>query len=306
MLASMQRTPSPAMRRRRLGLELRRFRLAAGLTGDQVVERIGWAAKSKLSRLENGRSRPDLSDILDLLDLYQVIGEIREELISIAREAGNTRWLRAYPVMTAQQRGYAELEASAVHIREYSVTTIPGLLQTAEYARVRIMSARSLQTLAHPVPDQSGTQQAQRDAEAEIEARLARQAILTRAVDPPTYEAIIDQNALSGRCAPRDVLCGQMIHLRAVASLPNVTLQVLPTDARVADYYQPQHGFSMYAFADPRDLQTVAVEALAGDLILTDRGAASRYARVYEWLRTAALSPEATVDWLADQVNATR
>jgi hypothetical protein len=83
-------------------------------------------------------------------------------------------------------------------------------------------------------------------------------------------------------------------------------LRVLLTDARVADYYQPQHGFSMYAFADPRDLQTVAVEALASDLILTDRAAASRYATVYEWLQRAALTPEATVDWLAGQVNAAR
>jgi transcriptional regulator with XRE-family HTH domain len=285
------------MRRRRLGLELRRLRLAAGLTGDQVVEQISWAAKSKLSRLENGRSRPDLADILDLLDLYEVTGDIREELIAIAREAGNTRWLRAYPVMTALQRGYAELEAGAVHIREYSATTVPGLLQTPQYARVRIMSTRRLQA----VP-----QQADRDMEAEIEARLARQSILTREVDPPSYEAIIDENALSGRCAPAAVLSGQLIHLRAVGALQNVTLRVLPTHARVADYYQPQHGFSMYAFADPRDLQTVAVEALSSDLILTDRGAASRYAKVYEWLQAAALSPSQTAQWLADHVNTTR
>jgi len=300
MLTPMQRTPSPALRRRRLGLELRRLRLAAGLTGDQVIEQIGWAAKSKLSRLENGRSRPDPADILDLLDLYTVTGDIREELIAIAREAGNTRWLRAYPVMTAQQRGYAELEGGAVHIREYSATTVPGLLQTPQYARVRIMSTRRLQA----VPQQAAA--TDREIQAEIEARLARQSILTREVDPPSYEAIIDENALSGRCAPAAVLNGQLIHLRAVGSLPTVTLRVLPTQAQVADYYQPQHGFSMYAFADPRDLQTVAVEALSSDLILTDRGAASRYAKVYEWLRSAALSPEATADWLADHVNATR
>lgn len=299
MLASMHRTPSPAMRRRRLGLELRRLRLAAGLTGDQVIEQIGWAAKSKLSRLENGHSRPDLADILDLLDLYEVGGEIRDELIGIAREAGNNRWLRAYAVMTARQRRYAELEESAVHIREYGATMVPGLLQTEEYARVRILSARGL----HLVPRQPAVH---RQAEAEIVARMARQAVLTREVDPPAYEAVIDQNALSGRSAPPDVLSGQMIHLRAVASLQNVTLQVLLSDARVADYYQPQHGFSMYAFADPRDLQTVAVEALASDLILTDWAAASRYSMVYEWLRTAALTPEATADWLADQVNTTR
>jgi hypothetical protein len=74
----------------------------------------------------------------------------------------------------------------------------------------------------------------------------------------------------------------------------------------VADDHQPQNRFSIYAFADPRDLQTVAAEALACDPILTDRAAASRYAMVYEWLRAAAWTPEATVDWLANQVNATR
>lgn len=313
----MQRTPSPVMRRRRLGLELRRLRMAAGLTGEQVVERVGWAAKSKLSRLENGRSRPDLADIMDLLDLYQVQGEGREDLVSIAREAGNTRWLRAYAVMTARQRGYAELEGSAVQIREFAAAQVPGLLQTPQYAQVRIMSTRPLQGLpgpqrgAPPAGDQRGAQPGAEqagpaDPQAEVEARMARQSILSREQDPPVYEAVLEEGALCARSAPPDVLSGQFNHLRAVASLPNVTLRVLRRDAHIGDYYQPQHGFSIYTFADPGDLQTVAVEALASDLMLTDRSAASRYVRVYEWLRAAALSPEATVDWLAEHVNATR
>jgi transcriptional regulator with XRE-family HTH domain len=297
----MQRTPSPVMRRRRLGLELRRLRLAAGLTGDQVVEQVGWAAKSKLSRLENGKSRPDLADILDLLDLYQVRGSNRDELVAIAREAGNTRWLRAYAVMTARQRGYAELEGGAIHIREYAAATIPGLLQTPQYARIRIMSSRPLQN----VPSQREKADDERhDPQAEVKARMARQSILTRTIDPPAYEAVIDEAALAVRSAPTDVLSGQIHHLRAVASLPNVTLRVLPREARVGEFFQPQHGFSIYTFADPGDLPTVAVEALANDLTLTDRTAASRYAKVYEWLRAAALDPAATVDWLIRHVNA--
>src|SRR5262245_44591449 len=85
----VSRTPSPILRRRRLGSELRSRREAAGLTGDQVVSRIGWASASKLSRLENGRSRPDLGDVLDLLDLYGVSGAARDDLIAIARDAAN-------------------------------------------------------------------------------------------------------------------------------------------------------------------------------------------------------------------------
>jgi hypothetical protein len=73
----------------------------------------------------------------------------------------------------------------------------------------------------------------------------------------------------------------------------------------VADFYQPQYGFSIYSFADPGDLETVAVEALATDVILTDRAAASRYTKVYEWLRAAAMTPDETLEWLANRVNAT-
>ncbi len=301
----MQRPPSPDMRRRRLGLELRRLRVAAGLTGDQVVEQVGWAAKSKLSRLENGRSRPDLADILDLLDAYGVRGPQRDDLVTLARDAGNTRWLRAYSVMTPRQRGYAELEGSAADIREYAATTIPGLLQTPDYARVRIRSTRALLWTPALIPAQPAASGAVNE-DHEVEARLARQSILTRSDDAPAYEAILDETALGGRSAPKDVLCGQLNHLRAMASLPNVTLRVLPGNARVSDFYQPQHGFSIYAYAGPDDLPTVAVEALASDLILTDRAAASRYARVYEWLRSAALTAEQTATWLADHVNATR
>ena len=61
--------------RRRLGAKLRGLRDRAGLTGEQVIERVGWASASKLSRIENGRSRPYLSDIVDLLDLYCVSTE---------------------------------------------------------------------------------------------------------------------------------------------------------------------------------------------------------------------------------------
>ncbi|WP_238449776.1 Scr1 family TA system antitoxin-like transcriptional regulator [Micromonospora sp. 4G55] len=134
--------PSPILRRRRLGTELRRLREAAGLTGDQVIERIGWASASKLSRLENGRSRPDPDDVRLLLDLYGAEPELRDDLIGITHEAGDMRgWRKSYPVMTQQQLGWAEIEAGCAEIREYNPVLVPGLLQTPGYARLRIVSA---------------------------------------------------------------------------------------------------------------------------------------------------------------------
>jgi transcriptional regulator with XRE-family HTH domain len=285
---------SPIMRRRRLGVELRRLREQAGLTGEQVVGRLGWASASKLSRLENGRSRPDLGDVLDLLDLYAVEQPVRDELVRVARDAGDVRrWLRAYPVMTQRQRRYAELEAGCAEIREYAPSIVPGLLQTPDYARARITSAHGLmpaegRPAEHP--------------EAEVGARIARQSLLTRPLAPPQYAAVIDEAALGPRSGPPEVLRGQLARLAEVAVLPNVTVQVLPNDAVVHDFYLPQTAFSLYRFADPQDPETLMIEGLTTDLMLTDRTELDRYATVFRWLQDAALPPDETLSWLQSRL----
>jgi transcriptional regulator with XRE-family HTH domain len=282
--------PSPMVRRRRLGAELRRLREAAGLTGDQVIARVGWASASKLSRLENGRSRPDLGDVLDLLDLYEVTGSVREELIGVTRDAGNTRsWLRSYPVMTQRQRGYAELEAGCAEIFEYGPVILPGLLQTPEYTRVRLLSSRAL------IPTEDAE-----DPETEIAARAARQSTLTRDAEPARYQAVLEEAALGPRGGPPEVMAGQLHHLSRLGELPNVTLWVLPQQTKVADWYLPETAFSIYRFADPDDPDAVAVEALAADLILTEEAMLARYVRVFDWLRQAALPPDASMAWIAE------
>ncbi|GFJ80680.1 transcriptional regulator [Phytohabitans houttuyneae] len=272
------------------GAELRRLREAAGLTGDQVIARVGWASASKLSRLENGRSRPDLSDVLDLLDLYEVAGNTRDELIGITRDAGNTRgWLRSYPVMTQRQRSYAELEAGCAEIFEYGPVILPGLLQTPGYTRVRLLSSREV-----IAPEDA------EDPETEIAARVARQSTLTRAAEPPRYEAVLEEAALGPRGGPAQVMAAQLRHLARLAELPNVTLWVLPSSAKVADWYLTETAFSIYRFGDPDDPDAVAVESLAADLILTEEDMLARYGRVFDWLRQAARPPAESLTWITE------
>lgn len=283
--------PSPILRRRRLGTELRRLREATGLTGDQVIERIGWASASKLSRLENGRSRPELRDVLDLLNLYQVDEPTLRELTAITNEAGDMRgWLRSYPVMTPSQRGYAELEAGCADIREYSPVIVPGLLQTADYASVRIVSSRPLVM--------SSADRAAGDPNIEVAARMARQSMLTGRGDPPRYAAVLEEAALGPRSGPTDVVRAQLDQLCRLTAWPNITLQVLPQDVRISDWFLPQTAFSLYRFSDPQDPETLAIEGISTNLVLTDRDEFRRYSKVFEWLQAAALSPEETVNWL--------
>ncbi|MCM0676925.1 helix-turn-helix domain-containing protein [Micromonospora phytophila] len=287
-------SPSPILRRRRLGTELRRLRETAGLTGDQVIERIGWASASKLSRLENGRSRPDPDDVRVLLDLYGADAALREELLGITQEAGDMRgWLKNYPVMTQQQRSFAELEAGCAEISEYNPVLVPGLLQTPGYAGVRIASARQ-------VGEEAGDPEGTEDIDTEVRARLARQSLLTRTPDAPRYTAVLEEAALGGRAGPPEVLREQLVQLCDLALLPNVTLHVLPRDTQIGGWYLPPTAFSLYRFADPLDPETLAIEGGFTDVMSTEANALNRYKVVFEWLCTAALSASDTLSWLIE------
>lgn len=282
------------MRRRRLGLELRRLRETAGLTGDQVIERIGWASASKLSRLENGRSRPDPQDVGVLLALYGADEATHTELLGIAGEAGDMRgWLKNFPVMTQQQRSWAELEAGCAEISEYNPVLVPGLLQTPGYAEVRIVSAREVGAGAgEPEPGD--------DLDTEVQARMARQSLLTREPHAPQYTAVLEEAALGNRAGPPEVLHEQLVQLCELALLPNVTLHVLLRDTPVGNWYLPPTAFSVYRFADPLDPETLAIEGGFTDVMSTEVIPLNSYKVVFEWLCTAALTASETLSWLIE------
>ncbi|WP_089155101.1 helix-turn-helix domain-containing protein [Micromonospora sp. NBS 11-29] len=282
--------PGPFLRRRRLGTELRRLREQANLTGDQVIDRVGWASASKLSRLENGRSRPDPEDVDALLTLYGADDDLRAELTGITHEAGDMRgWLRNFPVMTQQQRAFAELEAGCAEISEYNPVLVPGLLQTPGYARHRILSAAR-------VAQEAGDPETE-DPETQVAARQARQSLVSHLT---RYTAVLEETALDRRAGPPEVLHDQLLHLRELGRLPNVELRLLLRDARVGDWYLPPTAFSVYRFADPLDPETLAIETGSTDVMSTAVNTLNRYKVVFEWLRSSALSASDTLSWLTE------
>ncbi|MGV9214686.1 helix-turn-helix domain-containing protein [Micromonospora sp. RB23] len=278
---------SPVIRRARLGAELRQLRRREALTLEQVCDRLGWASTSKLSRIELGQSRPDLADVLDLLDVYQVPGPARDALIVIARDAATSRgWWKTLGEMSERQRVYAELEAGAADIVEYQPAVVPGLLQTPAYARSRVAAGVLL------TPDV--------DVEAEVRARALRQEVLRRA-DPPRYTAVLAEAVCDPGDLPLDVWREQLRHLVAVTGLAHVTVRLLPRGL-AGDGLHPLTPYSWYAFPDPADPRTVMLEALTTDVRLATVLDVDRYERMTEALLAAALSPEETVTTLARRV----
>ncbi|WFF06162.1 DUF5753 domain-containing protein [Micromonospora sp. WMMD1076] len=286
----MPLSASPVVRRARLGVELRRLRRRESLTLEQVCARLGWASTSKLSRIELGQSRPDLADVLDLLDVYEVPSPQRDELIVIARDAATGRgWSKALGEMGERQRAYAELEAGAERIVEYQCVLVPGLLQTPAYARLRVSAGAALG--------------GEVDVEADVRARAARQELLIRP-DPPHYTALLDERVCDPDGLPADVWRDQMRHLLALAERPRVTVRVLRSAASSGDGPHPLAPFSYYAYPDPEDPRTVLVETLTTDLRLVAEADVAHYERVIERLLAAALPADASAELVARRLGA--
>src|SRR6476660_8945125 len=71
---------SPIGARRRLGAELRRLRMTAGLTLDDVAERMT-CSTSKISRLETGKGVPKVPDVSELLRIYGLDSDVERALL---------------------------------------------------------------------------------------------------------------------------------------------------------------------------------------------------------------------------------
>lgn len=121
------------------------------------------------------------------------------------------RWDGGYPTWFA---GWIERERQATSLCWWEALLIPGLVQTADYARALF----------------TAWQLAEGDElEEMVSTRAERQAILDRA-RPPSLWVIIDETVLRRRIGDAKIMYDQLSHLAALAKRPSITLQVIPGD----------------------------------------------------------------------------
>ena len=170
---------------------------------------------------------------------------------------------------------FIKVEAECTAMREWESMVMPGLLQTAEYARA----------LTHAVRPQATDEQIERY----VDVRMQRQEILHRA-SPPMLWAIIDENVLRRPAADTAVMRGQYAHLLEMGELPHIVIQVLPYDAGL-------HAGHMGSFTvmDRDDTDGIVwAETHTGGRFFDSGDEVSEYVRVYDHLRATALSPPAS------------
>jgi uncharacterized protein DUF5753/helix-turn-helix protein len=226
---------------------MKKERLARGWTLRELAAKTG-VNFSHLGRIENGH-RPPTETVALACD--KVFPERKGWFAEYYAESRT--W------MPPGFRDWPEYENKATRLSEWSPGIITGLLQTADYARGLLETASGV--TAEVVT-------------ARLASRMARQRRVLFRDEPPTALYIIDHAALYRLVGSADAMAGQMAHLADVASLPNVTLQILPAVAHPAT----QSGFMV---AD----DAAYTEHVLGGLVFTEPETVTSLGRLFDTLR---------------------
>lgn len=263
--------------RRRLAAELRRLRVAAGLTGEQVAAQLAplgrWSA-SKVSRIETGRVAVHHGDVDDLLDLYGVAHEpLRVELVGIARESGKKGWWQPYRDVLAEHVSLLlELEAGASALRVVHNQLVPALLQTPDYARVLIRAG-------HP-----GARAEQ--VERLVELRMGRKRVFERP-DAPWLRVLLDEAALRRPVGGPAVMRAQLERLTEHSDAGDAVIQVIPFAH--GEHIGMDSPFTILSFPGAADV--VYLEQHTTAACVEDDRDTGLYRLFFDRIRTLALDP---------------
>ncbi|WP_017599922.1 helix-turn-helix domain-containing protein [Nocardiopsis lucentensis] len=267
------------VRARGLGAELRELRRLAGLTLVNAGKRMGWSVAT-VSRIETGHRGVTSEEVAALMVIYDAPRDTRERLIDMAREVDKPGWWETddagFPKQLTALIGF---EQQATRITSFSLSNIPGLLQTPAYTRALLSAAR--------IPAAR--------AETLVTTRVGRQSILTRE-NPPAFHAILDEAVLRRHVGGKSVMADQIDRLVQAAQKPHVTIQVIP-------FAQGEHTgldgpFLLLEFAKARTI--VHIENKRSGAFLDESEDTDVYLQDAAMLRDIALSPDESTRFLTE------
>lgn len=259
------------VRRRILARKLRMLREGAGLTLEAAAPLLDWSV-SKLARIETAQQPVDVHGVRSMLDLYDIGGGRWDELVTLAREARQRGWWRAYGL---GDNGYVGFEAEASLVHDFTLGYVPGLLQIADYARALFVAA--------PI------RRSETEIAAEVTVRMIRQKRLTSVDDPLELVAVIDETVLHRPVGGSEVLHAQVRHLAEAAALDAVTVQVVPI--AVGIHSGLASGFTILSFGDLGEPDMAYVEHSLGALMMDKEGDVTRARLAFDRVQADALDP---------------
>jgi transcriptional regulator with XRE-family HTH domain len=249
-----------------LGKRLRELRRGADLSGRELAASLCWPP-SKVSKLENGRQSPTDEDIRVWARATGSESESDALLASLHTLAvQNVEWQRQLRGgLRAHQNEIAALDESTRLFRAFECTFVPGLLQTAEYARARFAQSVAVLKMGG-------------DMDEVTRIRLRRQEILYR--PDKRFHFVLTEAALRYRLCSPGVMLGQLDRLISLSGLPNVKFGIVDFATQYA--VAPAHGFWLL------DDERVMVETYSAELNLAGPQEIELYRSIFDAMATAA------------------
>ncbi|HEX7303127.1 Scr1 family TA system antitoxin-like transcriptional regulator [Lentzea sp.] len=267
----MSSSTSPVVAAWELALRLRQRRVEMGVEVKTITQRLDFS-RNYWSAVENERKILSEENLIKLFGLFEYDSEEQQELLEL-REAAKGRgwWMRFGGLLDSELQRLIGLEAGAESVRYYESLLIPGLLQTADYARALMIPSVTERRV---------------EVDHRVEVRLLRQQRIT-GDDPMNMTAIISEAALRQEIGGPLVHRGQLAHLaRTIEEYSNVEVRVVPFAATACGLFGAATTH-LLNFSNPQ-LPTVAWQesvtnwgiidesAQVRDLVVTYRDALTR------------------------------
>jgi transcriptional regulator with XRE-family HTH domain len=186
------------------GNEVREARTRAKMSQAALGEALGYDA-TYVSKVETGTIVPDDAFVIGL---DRVFPQMNEWFVRFWRNS--RKWAGQYP---AWFRDWIDAELYARIIRWWEPLLIPGLLQTADYARELFRAWQN-------------TEDANK-VERDVTLRLDRQTIFDRP-NPPTLVAVVDETVLWRGIGSAEIMRTQLEYLLDMTARPNIAVHILP------------------------------------------------------------------------------
>lgn len=270
MGSTRERNSTRNPRTRALATLLREARETSGLSVRGLARKLG-VAHTTVSRWETGFNVPGMADVATTLAFLGVRGPEREKILAVAQGATQPDWLASGMSRGIEGAAISDMERTATEMTEWCPLLIPGLLQTADFARAIIAPG------AYPGFD----------VNTGVLVRLGRRDALTRA-QPLRLRALVGEPALHGGIGGPAVMLDQLRHLLVMSDLPTVTLRVVP----VSGEWHPGLTGPFIAYDFEADPSIVHIEHHRASAFLYDPGDVAAYQEVADALGRIALSPK--------------
>ncbi|MEU9791100.1 helix-turn-helix transcriptional regulator [Streptomyces sparsogenes] len=275
--------------RRQLGRYLRDLRIQARLTVRAAANKLEWS-EAKMWRIESGQTSLRSHDAEAMCKVYGASQELTEALMGLAKETKARGWWHSYgDVIPLGFDLFIGLEEAASQLWWYESELVPGLLQTEDYSRAII-------TADNPSEDVD-------EIERRVRLRIRRQALLSRATDPATLMAVLNEAVLRRPVGGKKVMADQLKHLVDVGELPNVTIKVVPFAAGL-HRGMLSGPFIVLRFppnGDGKETEppTVYSDGYTGDLYLDKPDEVARYDEAFDNIWHTALNEQDSRDLLS-------